>query len=223
MNQITNRRLCRVEKQAEPIIAERPRKEAADAARLRKAARDHATKVVTLILHGDPRIDEPLAVAWGRALGNLGLTDIPPAEIPIRLRARVLADLPGETENTKFTHVLSTAPQWLLAFCMCVIDAHYLGIGLPHEPGPTPEPGMDGVRDSLDSWPDLPTGTLEAGGPIPELDLSPLDALPNPFDALSADEILDLSRLTESGEGNWSRRDRRRHREIITKVCTSDL
>lgn len=82
---------------------------------------------------------------------------------------------------------------------------------------------MDGVRDSLDSWPDLPTGTLEAGGPIPELDLSPLDALPNPFDALSADEILDLSRLTESGEGNWSRRDRRRHREIITKVDTSNL
>lgn len=107
---------------------------------------------------------------------------------------------------------------------MCVIDAHYLGIGLPHEPGPTPEPGMDGVRDSLDSWPDLPTGTLEAGGPIPELDLSELDAaLPNPFDALTDDETLDLSRLFESGEGNWSRRDRRRHREIITKVYTSDL
>ena len=26
------------------------------------------------------RIDEPLAVAWGRGLANLGLTDIPPAE-----------------------------------------------------------------------------------------------------------------------------------------------
>jgi hypothetical protein len=223
MNQITNRRLCRVEKQAEPIIAERQRKEAADAARLRKAARDHATKVVTLILHGDPRIDEPLAVAWRRALANLGFTDIPPAEIPIRLRARVLADLPCETENTKFTHVLSTAPQWLLAFCMCVIDAHYLGIGLPHEPGPTPEPGMDGVRDSLDSWPDLPTGMLEAGGPIPELDLSPLDALPNPFDGLSPEEAIDLCRLLENGKENWSRRNRNRHREIIAKIDTSNL
>jgi hypothetical protein len=222
MNQIIRRRLGRVEKQAEPMIAEQKRRESEQAARLRQAARDHATKVVTLILHGDPRIDEPLRIAWRRALESLRLNDCPREQIPDRLRALVVADLPGDTENAKFAHVLCSAPQWLLAFCMSCLDAHLLGIDLPNDSGPSPEPGLTGL-DDLESWPDLPTGTLGEGGPIAELDLSPLDALPNPFDGLSPEETIDLSRLLENGKENWSRRNRNRHREIIAKVDTSNL
>ena len=105
---------------------------------------------------------------------------------------------------------------------MSCLDAHLLGIDLPNDLGPSPEPGLTGL-DDLESWPDLPTGTLGAGGPIPELDLSPLDALPNPFDGLSPEETIDLYRLLENGKENWSRRNRNRHREIIAKVDTSNL
>lgn len=131
--------------------------------------------------------------------------------------------IPGTTLATskpKISLPTRTAPQWLLAFCMSCLDAHLLGIDLPNDSGPSPEPGLTGL-DDLESWPDLPTGTLGAGGPIPELDLSPLDALPNPFDGLSPEETIDLYRLLENGKENWSRRNRNRHREIIAKVDTS--
>jgi hypothetical protein len=83
---------------------------------------DHATKLVTLILHGDPHIEEPLALAWDRSLGHLGLNDVPERLLPDRLRAVVVATLPGDTENDKFAHVLSSAPSWLLAFCRARLD-----------------------------------------------------------------------------------------------------
>jgi hypothetical protein len=217
MKRTGSRRLSRLEQQVEPITAERARRELERDTRLRQAARDHATKVVTLALHGNPRIDEPLRFAWWRARDNLGLTDIPSAQIPDRLRALVVANLPGDTENAKFAHVFRSAPQWLLAFCFCQIDAHLLGIDLPENSEPAPEPGREGILDRS-KWPRLPTGTLEAGGPIPEPDLSPLDNLPNPFNVLNVDETMDLYTLMEKGEGNWSRQDRHRHREIIAKV-----
>jgi hypothetical protein len=43
---------------------------------------------------------------------------------------------------------------------------------------------------------------------VPELDLS----------ALSCEEVIDLTRLLEKGEKNWSRWDRRRRKEIMAKL-----
>lgn len=218
MKRTGSRRLRRLEKKIEPIIEEREQRELERNKRLHQAARDHATMVVAVLLHGAPQIKEPLRFAWWRARDNLGLTDIPSAQIPDRLRALVVANLPGDTENAKFAHVFSSAPRWLLAFCFCVIDGYILGIDLPKDSEPPPEPGCKGINDMFESWPNLPTGTLEAGGPIHEPDLSPLDDLPDPFHALNVDETMDLYTLMEKGEGNWSRQDRHRHREIIAKV-----
>jgi hypothetical protein len=217
MKRTGRRRLSRLEKQIEPIIAERERREMEIDKRLRQAARDHATMVVAVLLHGAPQIKEPLRFAWWRARDNLGLTDIPSAQILDRLRALVVANLPGDTENAKFAHVLCSAPQWLLDFCCCHFDAHLLGFDLPENSEPVPEPGREGIVDRS-KWPRLPIGTLEAGGPIFEPDISPLDNLPNPFNALNVDETMDLYTLMQKGEGHWSRQDRHRHREIIAKV-----
>src|SRR5690242_6135191 len=117
MKRTGSRRLSRLEQQVEPITAERERRELERDRRRRQAARDHATMVVTLALHGNPRIDEPLRFAWDRALKSLGLNDCPAEQIPDRLRALVVAKLPGDTENAKFAHVFHSAPQWLLDFC----------------------------------------------------------------------------------------------------------
>jgi hypothetical protein len=73
MTRISSQRLTRLEKLAAPIIAGRWQREAAADIRLRRAAGDHATKLVTLILHGDPHVEEPLAIAWHRALSGLDL------------------------------------------------------------------------------------------------------------------------------------------------------
>jgi hypothetical protein len=176
--------------------------------------------VATLVLHGNPSIDEPLWVAWRRALKSLGLTDCPAEQIPDRLRRLVVARLPGDTENAKFAHVFHSAPQWLLEFCFCVLDAHVLEFDLPRSSERVPEPGLKGI-DDIHKWPRLPTGTLEAGGPIPEPDLSPLDDSQNPFRVLSVDELIDLDLLIEKGEENWSRHDRRRRKEIMAKLIAT--
>src|SRR6266699_5065645 len=108
MNQISRRRLSRLEKLVASVVAERKRREPEEAAWRRQAALDHATKLVVLILQGDPHIEEPLAIAWNRALGHLGLSGTPQALLPYRLRA-VVAALPGDTEIAKFAHVLCSA------------------------------------------------------------------------------------------------------------------
>jgi hypothetical protein len=220
MKRTDSRRLRRLEKQIEPTIEERERRELERDKRLRQAVRDHATMVVMLALHGNPRIDEPLRFTWDRALKSLALNDCPRQQIPERLRALVVADLPGNTENAKFANVFRSAPQWLLDFCFCVLDAHVLGFDLPRSSERVPEPGRKAI-DDIYKWPGLPTGTLEAGGPILEPDLSPLDDLSNPFHALYVDELIDLELLIEKGEKKWSRQDRRRRKEIMAKVIAT--
>jgi len=205
MSPVTRRRLSRLEKL---VTAERKQREPLELAWRRQAARDHATKLVTLILHGDPHIEEPLATAWNRALDYLGLKDVHQAHLPDRLRAVVLPTLPGDNENAKFAGVLCSAPSWLLFFCLACFDRFILGIELPKNSDPTPDLGKDGLRD-MRSWPDLPTGTMGAGRLIPRS---------HPLDVLSTEELIDLHRIIQSGEENWSRRDRHRHREIWAKV-----
>jgi len=213
MTRITNRRLSRLENLVTAMVAERKRREPGETAWRRQAALDHATKLVTLILHGDPRIDEPLSIAWQRALTKLGLERIDQVLLPYRL-GDVVAALPGDTESAKFANVLCSAPRWLRDFCDASLDCFVLGIELPKSSEPAPEYGRDGLRDSIDSWPELPTGTIGVGRPIPK---------PNPMRVLSPEECIDLIGLLKSGEENWSRRDRHRYRQIMAKVDRDEL
>jgi hypothetical protein len=211
MGLISRRRLSRLEKLVPSAVAKRKQMEWEWQ---RQAALAHATKLVTLILHGEPHIEEPLVIAWNRALDHLGLSGMPRGlpyplrALPYRLRA-VVAALPGDTESAKIARVLSSAPSWLLHFCMASLDCFVLGIELPKSSDPVPKYGRDGLRDMMRSWPDLPIGTIAAGGPIRGRDR---------FDRLSLEELSDLIKLLRSGEENWFWHDRRRYREIMTKV-----
>jgi hypothetical protein len=209
MNLTSDRRLSRLEKLVASAVAERKQTAPEREAWLRQDARDHTRKLVTLILHGDPQIDEPLVIAWERALGCLGLSGM--GEELYRLRA-VLEDLPGDTENAKIAHVFSSAPSWLLHFCRAWLDCFILGIELPKSLELRPQYGRDGLREAKGAWPDLPKGTIGAGRPIPK---------PKPM-RISSEERNELIRLHESGEENWLRRDRHRWREIMAKVDSTD-
>jgi hypothetical protein len=206
MNSTSKRRLDRLEQNA---IAEGPRREAW----LQQAARDHATRLTILVLHGDPKIEEPLATAWDRALSNVGLAGVPDKYLPDRLRDVVIGKLSEESETEKFAAVLCSAPAWLRCFCLASLDGHVLRFPLPKQAEVPPECGRDGLRD-MKSWPDLPAGTIGAGRPIPKT---------SAFDALSTQELIDLIRLLESSEESWSRRDRRCHKEIMSRIDSDEL
>jgi hypothetical protein len=217
MTGANTRRLSRLEQLASLTAAERKRRNTALAEWRRSSARDHAMKLVAIILHGSPRVDEPLEIAWHRALEQLGLERLglsftPSADVAARLRAVVLPELPGDTQNAKLAHVLNSGPTWLIKFCHAWMDAILLGIELRQDPSFRLEFGRIGLREGVDSWPDLPKGTLAAGGPIS----------PSPFDVLSSEENIDLLNLFENGEDSWSRWDRRRYREIMAKVDTGN-
>jgi hypothetical protein len=96
---------------------------------------------------------------------------------------------------------------------MARLDGFVLGFELPKNSDPRPDLGRDGLHD-MRSWPDLPTGTIGAGRLIPRS---------HAFDALSSEELIDLHRIIQSAEENWSRRDRHRHREIWAKVDRDEL
>ena len=61
---------------APQVISAQERREKEQLESWRCSARDHATKLVVLILYGNPREDEPLQFAWRRALDHLGFQGI---------------------------------------------------------------------------------------------------------------------------------------------------
>jgi hypothetical protein len=216
MSRANRRRLSRLEKLAEPVIVERKRRKAEIAQKLCQAAWEHATRLAVVILHGEPKIDEPLALAWSRALAHLELADTDEEMLRISLRLHILKTQPGRSEHAKLAHVLASAPQWLLIFCAGYFDAEVLGFDLPKHPEPPPKPGADALKD-MQAWPLLPTGTLGAGGPICEDEPDQVRAL------VSSEEFMDLNRLIWKDPENWSRHDRRRRREIIAKLFPSGV
>jgi len=80
-------------------------------------------------------------------------------------------------------------------------------------------PGEEAMVEQM-----VPVGrALGAGGPLPEDELSALDDhFPDPFRALTDEEFLDYDRLSEKGEENWTREDRRRRKEIMAKLFESN-
>jgi len=221
MGRNKRQRLARLEHTIERLDAELKQREAERNERRRRAAWDHLTMVVALVMHGDPRIDEPLEIAWRRALHRLGLNGGPPENLAGELR-KVLSDqLPVDVDalKEKFVRVLSSAPLWILSFCRCSLDAAILGIRLKLE-GPLPEPGRSEIE--YPSWPHLPRGAFGDGGPLEEVeDLSWLDdwgISPKAYDTLDADELIELCNLIEKGEKNWTRLERLRRNEIMAKV-----
>jgi hypothetical protein len=140
----------------------------------------------------------------------LGLAGVPDKYLPDRLRHVVIGK---ESETEKFAAVLYSVPAWLRYFCLANLDGRVLGFPLPKQSEMLPKCGRAGLRD-MKSWPDLPSGTIGAGRPIPKT---------SAFDALSTEELIDLIGLLKSSEDSWSRRDRRCHKEIMSRIDSDEL
>jgi len=149
-------------------------------------ARDHAVEVAAVVLHGEPKIEEPLGIAQSRMLEKLEKKFAAVAEEfcfrdfgkkPdrfLRPHLRFLYfllmfdNLRGGNDNLKFERVFSEAPAWLLKFTAIDWDAKLLGFKLRKLVG-TPALGRE-ARLERNKWPSLPEGTIDAGGPCSEPD-----------------------------------------------------
>jgi hypothetical protein len=147
-------------------------------------ARMHAIQVAAVVLYGEPKIEEPLGIAWSRVEEMLtkkfgaavdewwlreGEEELHPNLRVLFLYAPFMFNnCPGGNDNLKFERIFSEAPAWLLKFTAVEWDAKLLGFKLRKLVG-TPELGREARRDR-DRWPFLPKGTIDAGGPCSEPD-----------------------------------------------------
>jgi hypothetical protein len=147
-------------------------------------ARIHAVRVAAVALYGEPKIDEPLRIAWSRVTEKVHKEFAAAAEewwirergeIPnLHIRASLCSSLMfcnlpgGGNDNSKFERIFSEAPAWLLKFTAIEWDAKLLGFKLRELVG-APELGRQ-ARLDRNYWPCLPSETIDAGGPCSEPD-----------------------------------------------------
>jgi hypothetical protein len=184
------------------LEAQRKEEEAA-LAHARRQARDAMIRLGALAWYGDPRLDEPLSLAWERclALVDVRRTDLGPVET--QLFHRLMPDLPGANETEKFEYVLSKAPVWLLRFTHARFTASLLGIACPELSG-APAWGHEGFREARD-WPKLPEGRLQAGDPMDQ----------SGFPDTDLDDDLFLLNILRKDETQWTRQECRRYNQIL--------
>ncbi len=137
-----------------------------------------------MVLYGEPKIAEPLSIAYLRMQEKLdkqfaaaadelfrqfGEVHHPSHKIGRILYPKLMFDaLPGADANLKFERIFSKAPVWLLNFTGIEWDAKLLGFKLPKLVG-APALGVE-ARCDRNRWPFLPEGTIDGGGPCSEPD-----------------------------------------------------
>ena len=162
------KRLQRLDERIGPYLAKKEQEYEQQLADLKPVAFRHAVKLGALMLRGDPQLQEPLDGAWQRCLDRFEVRSLGrEAIINSALEVRVLAELPGDTEQAKFQNLLDLAPHWLLKFTLAGRTAFLRNLNFPNI-SDAPRPGHLGFREML-GWPELPKSTLQAGVPLPLL------------------------------------------------------
>ena len=127
--------------------------------------------MAAIVLAGQPKIDEPLIGAWKRALQHYGIDVKWLGELDDQVKAAQQLRpiiMKGDELPARFTEIFKTAPAWLLQFTGIAWDAHLLEIHMP-DISKKLRWGSAGYEEAR-QWPLLPSGTLTAGDPIPDID-----------------------------------------------------
>jgi hypothetical protein len=152
MIQTRFRQIARLEELAQPYLKRRRQYEDERVAVIRKQVFVPVANIALLILHGDPKIDEPLLAAWERCRESVAWQScrekhggfdenggeqgtpfhvISAPRIARYFRKYFLPDLPGADETEKLSAVFEIAPPWLLWFTYGDVFARILGVKLP--------------------------------------------------------------------------------------------
>jgi hypothetical protein len=147
------RRVTRLENLARAYLKRRQESDSKTLEFILKNAFIRVANLSALILYGEPKMDEPLSLAWKRCLqshewgsrrekhggwdeygrDDCGdpFVDYGAMRIAEYFRNYFIPDLPGEDEIEKFSKIFEMAPPWLLWFTYGDISARTLGIKLP--------------------------------------------------------------------------------------------
>lgn len=133
---------------------------------LAEAAITHAANLAVLARYGEPTINEPLTVAWQRVAkqfdqDSLALSPFARASSEmgsIYLRALVIKDWPGDTEQERLDAIFASMPPWLIWFTHAEVTANVLELSIPDI-----SHVKQFVRDTNfpGDWPVLPRGAFE--------------------------------------------------------------
>jgi hypothetical protein len=186
----------------------------------RPQARFHAAAVAAIVLHREPKIDEPLGRAWLRALERyeIHVSDPTSNNSPANVGAQLLAKLLkfGSEESDTFSEIFRDAPAWLLTFTCVRIDAKLLNFKLPDSSGSV-EMGRDGFNEA-ELWPLLPTGIMTAGEPLDRSLFKKPKKRKSGVDCLKTDDIIFLLEIRKKPEDEWSLTEQRRHSQLIARI-----
>lgn len=242
-------RLSKIDKRVSTNMKRREKKIERYLSDLLFCARHHAIAVAAIVLSGQPKIDEPLIIAWNRALQHYGIKVGGRGELDDQnLAAQQLAPLilGGKESSARFTEIFAAAPVWLIQFTALAHDARFLKFDLPNI-SMRLSWGGTGYEDAR-RWPLLPLGTMTSGEPIPNIDPRQVyiayncvvgtgDAIQALRDSFSGakgeelsktndplvDEMIWASDLLEKPEEEWPPHERRRMRKHISRLMRYEL
>jgi hypothetical protein len=151
----TLRRIRRLKADYAHTIAEYERRKKEWEELRRSLAVDHLLRIIVVFQYGDPRIDEPLALATHRALSKLGCLKAERVAL-WRVRDILEAEPPAGDIKSKISARVRQMPDWLLDLCLARLSM--ILIGAPPLPKSASElkPSISDIK----AWPFLPKGVL---------------------------------------------------------------
>ncbi len=170
MSRASVRALARLRAKAAPILEERKRerereREQAEREAHKTIARDHAIRVISVFMKGEPKIDEPLHLAWRRVHEYFDILHSIDEPVPTEFfYERIIKDLPGSTPDEKLEGAIEQAPDWLRYFCFTRKTMFRLSLGSPSDS--EAEQKWKVPIDDRHVWPFLPKGILEPAAPF---------------------------------------------------------
>jgi hypothetical protein len=218
MSRSTLRRIRRLRDRAAPLIAECDRRQKHWWEKIApRLAEDHLIRAILVFRYGEPRIDEPLALACGRALSKLKSDGGEPLEIPTS-RALLTplcgklerkhplflnymdtiskSEPPAEDVKSKISTWVRQMPYWLYSFCRTALSMIVLGLDPPAPPDKDVLK-LRPTKSDRDTWPWLPQGILE---PRPDYGF---------IEEMSLEEAITILTIYEKPEEEWTRHERR--------------
>jgi hypothetical protein len=217
------RKARRLAAAAQPVIAARERQVREQEKLMPALARDHLLRVAAVYRHGEPKIDEPLALAYERALSKLGGDE---QAVFIRVSERLRDWQPDGGINAAFARLIEEMPFWLYHLCTVALSAHILELPIKAAPSPFE---FEITNSDLDAFPQLPQGMLVPKGQLKEdevpgkLDLTADDRVEFPkewegLQKLTMDELSAFAVLQTKSKSEWTRQEYRLMRHILKRM-----
>ncbi len=159
MSRSTLRRVRRLKADHAHTIAEYERRKNEWEESRPSLAVDHLLRIIVVFQYGDPRIDEPLALATHRALSKLGCLKAERVAL-WRVRDILEAEPPAGDIKSKISARVRQMPDWLLDLCLARLSM--ILIEAPKLPKSASElkPSISDIK----AWPFLPRGVLVPRG-----------------------------------------------------------